>query len=79
MNDFVSQGTLDTGLDLPPDALGHDDLARAIIYKAVHLPPGSVIAVQGSWGRGKTDVLARVAVACATPRRTSSRTTSRAR
>lgn len=68
MNDFVSQGTLDTGLDLPPDALGHDDLARAIIHKAVHLPPGSVIAVQGSWGRGKTDVLARVAVAVRDPK-----------
>lgn len=68
MNDFVSQGTLDTGLVLPPDALGHEPLAKAIIHKAVHLPPGSVIAVQGSWGRGKTDVLARVALAVRDPK-----------
>jgi hypothetical protein len=61
MGDFVSQGTIDAGVALVPDALGHDGMARAIFEKAVFLPPGSVVAVQGSWGRGKTDVLMRVA------------------
>jgi hypothetical protein len=61
MGDFVSQGTIDEGLTPVPDALGHDATALAILHKAVFLPPGAVIAVQGSWGRGKTDVLTRVA------------------
>ncbi len=61
MGDFVSQGTLDQGAAPVPDALGHDQTARAILHKAVFLPPGAVMAVQGSWGRGKTDVLTRVA------------------
>jgi len=61
MSDFVSQGTLDAGLGPVPDALAHDAMAQAIFEKAVFLPPGSVLAVQGSWGRGKTDVLMRVA------------------
>jgi hypothetical protein len=61
MSDFVSQGTIDEGLTPVPDALGHDATALAILHKAVFLPPGAVIAIQGSWGRGKTDVLTRVA------------------
>lgn len=59
--DFVSQGTIDAGLTPVTDALGHDALALAILHKAVFLPPGSVLAVQGAWGRGKTDVLLRIA------------------
>ncbi|MFO0588011.1 MAG: P-loop NTPase fold protein [Polyangiaceae bacterium] len=61
MGDFVSQATIDAGLTLVPDALGHDQTALAILQKTVFLEPGSVIAVQGSWGRGKTDVLMRIA------------------
>lgn len=45
---------------LPTDGLGHDDLARAVLTNAAHLPPGAVIAVQGPWGRGKTDILRRL-------------------
>ena len=61
MGDFVSQGTIDDGLMPVPDALGHDATALALLHKAVFLPPGSVLAIQGSWGRGKTDVLTRIA------------------
>lgn len=42
------------------DALSHEDLARAIVNHISSLPPGSVISVQGSWGQGKTDAIARV-------------------
>lgn len=59
--DFIGQGTIDAGLTPVPDALGHHAMALAILHKAVFLPPGSVLAVQGAWGRGKTDVLLRVA------------------
>jgi hypothetical protein len=59
--DFISQGTIDAGIEPVPDALGHHALALAILHKAVFLPPGSVLAIQGAWGRGKTDVLLRVA------------------
>lgn len=41
------------------DALNHQRLAEAVIRYMEALPLGSVIAIQGSWGRGKTDVLAR--------------------
>lgn len=42
------------------DALGHEDLAGAIVRHITSLPPASVISVQGSWGRGKTDVVTRI-------------------
>lgn len=42
------------------DALDHDELALAIVNHIENMPPGSVIAVQGSWGRGKTDAVTRV-------------------
>jgi len=61
-NDFLSQASFDSGrVTLPSDALGHDDQAGRIVDFARQLPPGAVIALQGSWGRGKTDVLARLA------------------
>jgi len=48
-------------LDLAPqDALEHDAVGEAIYAHLGRLPLGSVIAVQGSWGRGKTDMVARV-------------------
>ena len=62
--DFLSQAAFDAGaVSLPTDALDHDRRARRILDFARQLPAGSVIAVQGSWGRGKTDVLARIALA----------------
>jgi hypothetical protein len=42
------------------DALSQEDLARAIVRHITSLPSGSVISVQGPWGRGKTDVVTRV-------------------
>src|SRR5579859_583844 len=48
------------GVKAVRDALRHDELALAIAGHIDSLPPGSVIAVQGSWGRGKTDVVKRV-------------------
>jgi hypothetical protein len=42
------------------DALGHDVVAQAVAGHITGLPPGSVISVQGPWGRGKTDVVTRV-------------------
>jgi KAP family P-loop domain len=42
------------------DALAHDHLARSIIEHVEALPLGTVVAVQGSWGSGKTDVVARI-------------------
>lgn len=44
----------------PRDCLSHDDLARSLISHLSFLPRGSVIAIQGSWGRGKTDILNRI-------------------
>lgn len=43
------------------DGLSHDDLAASIARNIDSLPAGSVIAIQAAWGRGKTDVLNRVA------------------
>lgn len=60
MADFISQGSIDAGLTPDEDALGHEPLARAIIAKAAYLRPGTVMAIQGSWGHGKTDVLCRI-------------------
>jgi hypothetical protein len=42
------------------DSLAHDQIASALIRHLKILPRGSVIAVQGSWGRGKTDILTRL-------------------
>jgi len=42
------------------DALHHEELAIAVVEHIGNMLPGSVIAVQGSWGRGKTDVVTRV-------------------
>lgn len=59
--DFISEAALDGLLCLPPDKLEHDKAAKSLLRKAVILPPGSVIAIQGAWGTGKTDLLARIA------------------
>lgn len=42
------------------DALDHEQIAKAITRHLDSLPTGSVLALQGSWGRGKTNVLRRV-------------------
>ncbi len=59
MPDFISAGDIEAGLTLPRDALSHSETAAHLLSAARRLPPGAVIAIQGSWGRGKTDVLAR--------------------
>jgi hypothetical protein len=54
---------VDTDLMVPArrrDALGHQEFAACVARHLDVLGPGSVIALQGSWGRGKTDVLDRV-------------------
>src|ERR1035438_8226750 len=61
MADFISQGFFETGGVLPEDALGHDALALRILDRVRSMDPGSGIAIQASWGHGKTDVLARMA------------------
>lgn len=59
MPDFLSASSFE-GLTLPEDALSHRALAKNTLRWLVHMRPGSVLALQGSWGRGKTDVLARI-------------------
>lgn len=61
MTDFISQTTIEEGVEFPTDALGHEQSATQLAEKITLLPPGTVIGLQGSWGRGKTDVLARTA------------------
>ncbi|MFT5684424.1 MAG: hypothetical protein ACI8RZ_005365 [Myxococcota bacterium] len=61
MPDFITAGAIRQGLDLPEDALAHSAIAGRLLSQAGRLPAGSVIALQGSWGRGKTDVIARLA------------------
>lgn len=63
MADFISAGAIEAGLTLPEDALGHSQVARRLLWAVSQLPAGSVISLQGSWGRGKTDVLARLVTA----------------
>lgn len=41
------------------DALDHTTFASRIVDDLIDMPPGSVISVQGAWGRGKTDIVAR--------------------
>ena len=50
----------DTAATQLADSLTHDNIAKSLIRHLDYLPRGSVIAVQGSWGRGKTDILTRV-------------------
>lgn len=66
MTDFISQAKVDAGLELPDDALQHGPFARSVVETCQRMPPGAVVAVQGPWGRGKTDVLARVALLSST-------------
>ena len=62
-NDFLSQASFDLeAVNLPDDALGHGAQAARLIGFARQLGPGAVIGLQGSWVRGKTDVLARLAL-----------------
>jgi hypothetical protein len=58
-HNVVSKGSLKAA-SLPQDSLTHDALARSILKNSLLLPPGAVVAVQGPWGRGKTDVLMRI-------------------
>jgi hypothetical protein len=47
--------------DLPTDALNHDEFAERMLARILLLPAGSVVALHGGWGTGKTDILARMA------------------
>ncbi len=49
-------GLNDNTLVLPSDKLSHQKLSENILRVASNLPEGSVIAIEGSWGRGKSDV-----------------------
>jgi KAP family P-loop domain len=70
LQEFRTSTWAETGADMadpkidlskpPMDCLQHDDLAKSIVRHICQLPPGSVIAIQGTWGSGKTDVLNRV-------------------
>jgi hypothetical protein len=42
------------------DLLGHGGLAEQLVANVVSMGDGCVVAVQASWGRGKTDVLGRM-------------------
>jgi hypothetical protein len=59
---FVTQATVDNLVTCRKDSLGHDAQAEQLVLHITEMHPGSVIAVQGSWGRGKTDLLLRVAI-----------------
>lgn len=61
MIDFVSQSTLDQGFEPIEDSLDHQGFAESLLATALRMPKGCVVALQGPWGRGKTDVLTRVA------------------
>jgi hypothetical protein len=64
--DLPERGLMTNTASRPPldlaaqDALEHHAIGEAIYAHIGRLPLGSVIAVQGSWGRGKTDVVARI-------------------
>lgn len=45
---------------LAKDSLSHTKTARSLLAHAGSMPAGTVIAVQGAWGRGKTDTLRRI-------------------
>src|SRR5688500_13273633 len=61
--DFVTQELIYTGeLKNPPDGLLHSDFAKRLIRIVQDIPRGSVVGIQGAWGRGKTDILSRLAI-----------------
>lgn len=60
--DFYSQDLLlNSEFKPPPDALGHGELADALLGKLRLLEAGAIVAIQGGWGTGKTDVMVRLA------------------
>jgi hypothetical protein len=62
MTDFITPSSFaEGGPLLPEDALGHEAFARTLLRHVRQAPVGTVIALQGSWGLGKTSALARVA------------------
>lgn len=59
---FINQDTINAvGWSPPRDKFNHDNFAEGIFRQVHELPAGSVIAIQGRWGQGKTDILSRVA------------------
>ena len=68
--DFISQSTFSEPTAREElrrwqeqDALGHKERAQVILRQICSLPPGSMMGIVGSWGTGKSDLLARVALA----------------
>ena len=59
--DVVARVSEASQIPLPDDALGHELFAQGLLARALQLPVGSVVALHGDWGSGKTDILARMA------------------
>lgn len=45
---------------LRDDLLTHTKIATSILENMKSLPVGSMVSIEGPWGRGKTDILARL-------------------
>lgn len=58
--DFFTQKQLLSDWVPPVDWFNHKPLAEIFHQRASQLAPGSVVAIQGGWGTGKTDLLARI-------------------
>jgi hypothetical protein len=60
--DFVTQDLIDSSeFEQPADGLSHHAYANRLLTTIQNMPPGAVVGIQGEWGRGKTDVLSRLA------------------
>ena len=46
------------------DLLGHADFAKDIQTRLDDFPSGTVVSIEGDWGRGKTDLLSRLHDEC---------------
>jgi len=63
MADFISQDYFHEGMPAIPDGIAHETFAKSVASYIPAMPMGCAVALQGTWGRGKTDILARVAAA----------------
>lgn len=58
----IHQDLLDKDMTAPrKDAFGHKDLAEQLYENLTRSPEGKVVAIDASWGRGKSDLLYRIA------------------
>lgn len=58
--DFFTHSQLSENWIAPKDWFEHERLADIFHRRAAQLSPGSTLALQGGWGVGKTDLLARI-------------------